>query len=205
MSDGVQQALVAGRTLLSTAFSESALNSMSRYVAFLRAINVGGHTVKMGHLRGLFQAIGFSNVETFIASGNVIFDSTSKSTKGLEKKIEDFLQKKLGYEVAAFIRSIPELAEIARYKPFPDTEANAEGSVLYIAFLQGEPDQESKKKLLSFATEIDDLRVYGREVYWLRRKRVESKFVAPPLEKTLGMQATLRNSTTVKKILSRYS
>jgi uncharacterized protein (DUF1697 family) len=50
---------------------------MPKYVAFLRAINVGGRTVKMGHLRSLFEAMGFSNVETFIASGNVIFDSYS--------------------------------------------------------------------------------------------------------------------------------
>ncbi|HEY2930748.1 MAG TPA: DUF1697 domain-containing protein [Acidobacteriota bacterium] len=178
---------------------------MPKYVAFLRAINVGGHTVKMGHLRRLFEAMGFSNVETFIASGNVIFDSTSKSTNGLEKKIGTYLRKTFGYQVATFIRSIPELTEIARYKPFPDSELNAEGDTLYIAFLPDKPGKESKKKLLAFATAIDDLHVYGREVYWLRRKRVESKFVAPPLEKTLGMQATLRNSTTVKRILSRYS
>jgi len=48
---------------------------MTRYIAFLRAINVGGHTVKMEHLRGIFESMGFSNVETFIASGNVIFAS----------------------------------------------------------------------------------------------------------------------------------
>ncbi len=57
---------------------------MPKYVALLRAINVGGHTVKMDHLRRLFEALGFTNVETFIASGNVIFDSTSKSTKAFE-------------------------------------------------------------------------------------------------------------------------
>ena len=65
---------------------------MPKYVAFLRAINVGGHTVKMDQLRRLFEALGFSDVQTFIASGNVIFDSKSKSTKALEKKIEKYLQ-----------------------------------------------------------------------------------------------------------------
>ena len=80
---------------------------MPKYVAFLRAISGGGHTVKMDYLRSLFESLGFSNVETFIASGNVIFDSTSKSTKALEKKIESYLLKTLGYEVVTlFVRPL---------------------------------------------------------------------------------------------------
>ena len=55
---------------------------MTRYIAFLRAINVGGHTVKMAELKRLFEALGFTNVETFIASGNVIFDSSAKKDSG---------------------------------------------------------------------------------------------------------------------------
>ena len=73
-----------------------------KYVAFLRAINVGGHTVKMDHLRNLFESMGFANVETFIASGNVIFDSKTKSTAALEMEIENQLQAALGYEVRRF-------------------------------------------------------------------------------------------------------
>jgi len=179
---------------------------MPKYVAFLRAINVGGHTVKMDYLRSLLEAIGFSSVETFIASGNVIFDSTSRSTKALERKIEGYLQKTLGYEVATFIRSTSELADIAQYKPFMDAERIAEGNALYIAFLAARPSDGSKQKLLSFTTETDDFHVYGREVYWWCRKKIsESKFSGPLLEKTLGMPATLRNSTTVKKIASKYT
>src|SRR5712671_5083248 len=100
---------------------------MSKYIAFLRAINVGGHTVKMDHLRSLFEAMGFSNVETFIASGNVIFDSKSKNTKALESKIEQGLEPSLGYAVTTFIRSVSELADVARYQPFAD--CGAEGNV----------------------------------------------------------------------------
>ena len=179
---------------------------MPKYVAFLRAINVGGHTVKMEYLRSLFEALGFSNVETVIASGNVIFDSTSKSTKTLEKKIESYLQEMLGYEVATFIRSISELGEIACYEPFIDAELKAEGSAVYIAFLADRPAEEGKQKLLALATEVDEFHFSGREIYWLRRKKIsESEFSGPKFEKTLGMKATLRNSTTVKKIASKYS
>src|SRR5687768_15562390 len=98
---------------------------MIRYIAFLRAINVGGHIVKMDHLRELFAAVGASNVETFIASGNVIFEAKDENAQALEKKIERHLRKALGYEVATFLRSVPELATVARYEPFPATELEA--------------------------------------------------------------------------------
>lgn len=179
---------------------------MSKYVTFLRAINVAGHTVKMDVLRRLFEDLGFANVETFIASGNVIFDSTSKSRKALEKKIENYLQERLGYEVATFIRSIAEVAAIANYQPFPDAELNAQGNALYIGFLGDEPDDAAKQKLLSLKTEADEFRVSGREFYWLRRKKIsESEITGALIAKTLKMQATLRNSTTVRKIAAKYS
>ena len=85
---------------------------MPKYIAFLRAINVGGHTVKMDQLREVFEQCGFKNVETFIASGNVIFDSTSKNPKALEKKIEAALLKAFGYEVHTFLRTPGELTAV---------------------------------------------------------------------------------------------
>jgi len=178
---------------------------MPRYIAFLRAINVGGHIVKMGHLRKLFSSLGFSNVETFIASGNVIFESPAKNAQTLEKKIEGHLQKSLGYEVATFIRSASELAAIAKYKPFRPSELDAEGTSLYIAFLPVPPNGESQQKLMAFRTEADDFHVHEREIYWLCRKKIsESVFSGALLEKTMGMPATMRNSTTVKKLGAKY-
>jgi uncharacterized protein (DUF1697 family) len=179
---------------------------MPKYVAFLRAINVGGHTVKMDYLRSLFESLGFSNVETFIASGNVIFDSTSKSTTVLEKKIEKFLLQTLGYEVGTFIRTSSELAEIAQHKPFHDSELNAAGQALYIGFMAAEPSPAAKKSLRLLATEMDDFHIRGREVYWLCRTRSSDSAISGALlAKTLGMPATLRNSTTVKKLAAKYS
>jgi len=179
---------------------------MPKYVAFLRAINVGGHTVKMDYLRQLFVAMKFSKVETFIASGNVIFDSTSKNARALERKIEDYLQETLGYDVATFVRLTSELADIVNYKPFREAELNGEANVLYIAFMGDKPSSVSKDKLLALTSEVDEFHIYGREVYWLRRRMIgESKFSGALLEKALGMSATIRNSTTVKKIAAKYS
>jgi uncharacterized protein (DUF1697 family) len=179
---------------------------MPKYVAFLRAINVGGHTVKMDQLRELFKGLGFKNVETFIASGNVIFDSPSKSSKALEKKIESCLLKALGYEVVTFVREASELAGIAAYKPFSESELNAKGHTLYVGFMASEPNQTAKEKLLSLKTKVDDLHVNGREIYWLcRTKFGDSEISGASLAKALGLPSTLRNSTTVKKLAAKYS
>jgi len=176
---------------------------MPKYVALLRAINVGGHTVKMDHLRSLFEAIGLAHVETFIASGNVIFDSRSKDTLALERKIERHLQTALGYEVKTFVRAISELAAVANYKPFNDSELN--NHVLYIGFIAESPSAAARQKLLSFTSDVDALHVYGREVYWLcRTGMMDSPFSMALAEKLLGMRLTFRNSTTVKKLAAKY-
>jgi uncharacterized protein (DUF1697 family) len=178
---------------------------MPKYVALLRAINVGGHTVKMDHLRTLFEAIGLANVETFIASGNVIFDSKSKDTLALERKIEKHLLETLNYEVKTFVRAISDLAAVANYKPFRDSELNTHA--LYIGFVAESPGAAAKQKLLSFRNEVDDLHVDGREVYWLCRatRMSDSRFSGALAEKILSLRVTFRNSTTVKKIAAKYS
>ena len=183
---------------------------MIRYIAFLRAINVGGHTVKMDQLRKLFAELGFSNVETFIASGNVIFESEEKNAQALEKKIEAHLRESLGYEVATFLRTAPELAAIVGYQPFPASELEADGNMLYgnmlyVGFLAAPPAEKARQALLGLRTDIDEFDVHERELYWLCRKKFsESKVSGAMIEKRAGMPATLRNVTTVRKIAAKY-
>ena len=179
---------------------------MPKYVAFLRAINVGGHTVKMDHLRRLFEALGFTNVETFIASGNVVFDSRSRNTTSLEQKIEKHLRNSLGYEVRTFVRAPGELAVVANHKPFSETELKAPGHTLYVGFLPQKPGAEAKKKMLSLCCATDDFAVHGREIYWLCRTTFSETTVSGALiEKVLGMPATLRNINTVRRMAAKYS
>lgn len=176
-----------------------------KYVAFLRAINVGGHTVKMDHLRTLFESMGFANVETLIASGNVIFDSKSKSAGSLEQKIEKQLREALGYEVITFIRTVAEVAEVVRYPCFDRSELEKPGNILYVGFMTTSPPAAAKKKLASLADKVNDFCVHERQVYWLRRTGSgESEYSGGLIEKTLGVPVTFRNSTTVKKIGAKY-
>ncbi len=177
---------------------------MPRYIAFLRAINVGGHTVKMEKLRALFESLEFSRVETFIASGNVIFETKSGKAQALQKRIEALLRQSLGYEVATFIRTDAEVADIAHYKPFSDPEIRSAGA-LNVAFLAGPLPDEAEKALMRLKTDIDDFHVHGREVYWLcQKKQSESTFSNALFERTLKIQATFRGFNTVARLAAKY-
>jgi uncharacterized protein (DUF1697 family) len=177
---------------------------MPRYIAFLRAINVGGHNVKMDFLRQLFESLGFSNVETFIASGNVVFDTSSKNAQALERKIESRLREALGYEVATFIRTTAELAAIANHKPFRQSDLDA-AVALNIALLANRLDDESKQRLMALRTDADDFHINGRELYWLcRRKQSDSAISNAVFEKTLGQKSTLRGANTIRKMAAKY-
>jgi len=178
---------------------------MTKYIALLRAINVGGHTVKMDQLRGIFESMGFANVETFIASGNVIYETNSKDTEKLENTIEKKLKNELGFEVATFIRSSSELTGIANYRPFPKPQMDS-ATALNIAFLSKPLDAGLKKLVMGLKTDIDDFHVHRREIYWLcLKKQSESKFSNNLLEKTLSIKSTLRGIKTIKKMADKYA
>ena len=177
---------------------------MSRYIAFLRAINVGGHNVKMDYLRELFESLGLTHVETFIASGNVIFEAKAGNVKTLEKKIETRLHKSLGYEVTTFIRTAAELAEISKHKSFPQSQLDG-AMALNIGFLAETLDEVSIQKLMTLRTDIDDFHVYRREIYWLcLKKQSDSKISNVVIEKALGIKSTLRGVNTVNKLAEKY-
>lgn len=172
----------------------------NRYIAFLRAINVGGHTIKMDSLRRLFGEMGFGNVRTVIASGNVIFEAGSDDAHALEQTIAAGLEAALGYPVAAFIRTPAEVVAIAARWPFATAEQDTPHT-LFIAFLAAPPDEASRARLLACTTEVDAFHVDDREVFWLRRDALgKSEVSGAVLEKALGQAATVRNRRTVERI-----
>ena len=176
---------------------------MAHYVALLRAINVGGHVVAMERLRSVFEACTLQNVRTFIASGNVIFESPAKNAATLEIAIERALRKALGYEVVTFLRTPAEMISAAAHDPF-DADS-IEGASVYVAFAKTEPTRQVREKVLALRTAEDDLAVHGREVYWLRRNyKARPGEPGPPIERVLGAPATTRNITTVKRIADKY-
>jgi uncharacterized protein (DUF1697 family) len=174
---------------------------MARYIAFLRGINVGGHTVKMQELRRLFESLGFTEVETVIASGNVVFESPERDARALERKIETLLESELGYAVATFVRTPAELTAVVRREPFGELEGEA---VVYALFLRDKPSAALRKALEALETENDAVGIGAREVYWLRRTRCkEAEVFGVKFAKALGPESTSRNMTTVRKIAEK--
>jgi uncharacterized protein (DUF1697 family) len=176
---------------------------MPQYAAFLRAVNVGGRVVKMDALRTVFGRMGFSNAQTVIASGNVLFDSAQRSATRIEQAIEKGLEDSLGFTVTTFVRTAAELAELAEH-PLVAGKSLADGQSLYVAFVREKPGSETAKKLTALKTESDDLRVHGPHVLWLVRGRFsDSALSGPALERALGVPTTVRNATTVRRMVEK--
>ena len=173
-------------------------------IAFLRAINVGGHNVKMEVLRDLFVELGLKDVETFIASGNVIFRAEPEDRRGLEPRLEARLREALGYEVKTFVRTTAEVRDIARYRPFPEPDLEA-ARAFCVGFLSAPPDAAATKLVLAQKTDVDDFHVSGREVYWLCKVgQSESEFSNARFEKKVGLSVTFRGMKTVSKLAAKY-
>lgn len=172
---------------------------MARLIAFLRAINVGGHNVKMEHLRSLISGYGLSGVETFIASGNVILDGGRRKPGNVETLLETRLAADLGYPVATFIRTVAEVVEVADAKPF----SGAPGRY-YVMFLKNAPSAESTAALMALRSAADDFAVVGRDLHWLVRDGVESVLTGAQMERASAGPGTARNITTVRKLAAKY-
>lgn len=177
-----------------------------RYVAFLRAVNVGGRVVKMQDLKKAFESLPVKNVQTFIASGNVIFDASVTNPVTLERKAEACLRKVFGFEVDTFVRSLDELQRIAECRPYHEVASSGKGGTVYVGFLREAPGPESQGKLKAVSTDVDQFCISNREVLWLHRDiALQGIASGPSLEKVLGLRATFRNARTVKKIAEKYA
>jgi uncharacterized protein (DUF1697 family) len=149
--------------------------------------------------------MGFTGVETFIASGNVIFDANAGDTNDLEKRIGDSLRKALGFEVGVMLRSTAELDRVRRHSAFPDSELGKPGTSCYIGFMARTFTPQSRKIAMSFLPPGDAFHIHRRELYWLSRTGAgNSDFSLTRLEKALGFQGTFRNITTIRKLAAKY-
>lgn len=174
---------------------------MKKYVAYLRAINVGGTSIiKMDDLRRMFESFGFSNVQTCIQSGNVIFASSQWDGGSLETKLESRLEEALGWKVGVFIRTWEENDKLAKQSLFEV----GKDETLHIVFLREKPPKQTEQNLLSFNSPADEFAAKGREIYNLRCDRDKSVFSNNFIEKIVKAPATTRNWNTICKIAEKY-
>lgn len=179
---------------------------MGRYVAFLRGVNLGPRRrVKGEELRGCFEEMGFEEVATFRASGNVIFATAKRAAEGrLTKRVEAGLGERLGFEVTVFLRSCEEVAAIARREPFDSKVVAKSKGKLQVSLLAKKPSAAAKKKALALATDDDLLAIEGRELYWLPSGgTIDSELDLKAIEAILGLD-TRRTMGTIEQIAAKH-
>jgi uncharacterized protein (DUF1697 family) len=177
---------------------------MPRYVALLRAINVGGRTVKMSDLCALFEQARLADVASVITSGNVLFSSRSSDAATLEKRIESTLAKGLGYEVPAFVRTADELDAVIAHDPFDARDPVLESETVHVIFTRSRIDRARAEQIVALGTGYDELHVFGREVFWRTRGRSSDSEIKPSaFARAFGDPGTARNITTVRRLAAK--
>jgi uncharacterized protein (DUF1697 family) len=191
-------------TLCSARFGDAAAAggiALQRRFAFLRAINVGGRTVRMRQLREVFEQLGYTAVETFIASGNVVFDAGRRRADRVEAEIEEKLHTALGFQTDTFVR---DTAELLRVLAAAGPRDGGTADIAYVGFLKRAPDAAACRRLAALNSATDDFRASDREVYWVRRGGAESPYNGAAIEKALGMPTTMRNRNTIERMAARF-
>lgn len=173
---------------------------MDRYISLLRGVNLGSHNkVNMLRLKQVYEDLGFKRVETFIQSGNVLFESPEKNLTKLILKIEDKIAKEFGFEVPVFIRTRVELQKLIRNNPF----AGKDPAATYVTFLSNRLKEVSIAEIEKVKGENERYYIDDREIYLYYpdgygRTKLSNNF----FEKKLKVEATTRNWKTVNALFN---
>jgi uncharacterized protein (DUF1697 family) len=179
---------------------------VQKYAAFIAGLPTGRKAVSMDRLRTLLSQMGFLNVETFLTTGNITFETAPVGVIGpLEAQIARYLRKSLAVDdLWVFIRSARQLQEIIDNVPFSEEDLNAAGNLLFIVLLTNEPDRQLERELKIRRNDVDELKLRGTEIYWLRRPSNEA--VAPPsLAEMLDAPATVRSFHTLSRMADSFT
>src|SRR4051794_20188698 len=171
---------------------------MSKMVAMLRGVNVGGHNkIKMTELKSLCESLGFTEVQTYIQSGNVVFETKERGDEKLSKKIGTAIDKKFGFCPEVIVRSAEEMREIVKGNPFAKRK-DVESNKLLVFFLARDPGQPARDAIAKIEAK-EELKPKGSEIYiYFPDGQGQSKLKFGLVEKALGKIAwTGRNWNTV--------
>jgi len=176
---------------------------MPRYVALFGSINVGGNRLTMADLRSAFEAEGFSDVETVVASGNVIFSYPARPTRGLEEKLTLMVADRFDMRCAALVRSRDELAAAIADNPFAGTN---EDRFVHTMFLDGQPSQAQFEALAADKWIRPNERIApgDRSLYIDYGDGAgDSKLTARMIERRLEHKGTARNMRSIARIVAK--
>jgi len=175
---------------------------VSTYIAMLRGINVSGHkTIKMEQLRECFAGLGFSNVKTYVQSGNIVFGAAKNSPAQLTKIIKQQISRDFGISVPVFLRTSKEMTEVIQRNPFPK-DPSVDQSKLHVTFLSDAPAKAALDHIKPLAAQSEKIQIIGREIYlYCPDGYGSTKLSNTAIEKKLSVGATTRNWKTVNTLM----
>lgn len=178
---------------------------MPDYVAMLRGVNVTGHYVKMEQLRGLCIRLGFQKVETYVQSGNIVFEAKTGNPALLSKRISGSILESFGFETPVIIRTSNEMENVVANNPFLK-EKDVDSSKLHVTFLREAVPKGSMKTLEKLATSQDRFYPASREIYlYCPEGYGRTKLSNNAIEKAVSVTATTRNWRTTNTLLDMVS
>jgi uncharacterized protein (DUF1697 family) len=176
---------------------------MTIYIALLRGINVGGHNlIKMQDLRNLLTSSGLENVQTYIQSGNIIFQS-EKNAEEVQTIIADGIKNKYGFSISVMVRTVTEWEEIMKNCPY-STDTLPDGECVHLIFLSKEISNEEGNRLRENQNETEECFIAGKEIYLHLRKSILDSRISNQLQK-FSVPVTARNWKTISKLEAMVS
>lgn len=176
-----------------------------KYIALLRGINLGKYRkIRMANLRQLFERMGYTNVQTYIQTGNVIFCTAQENTQGeLQKHIQEAIQAQFGFDVPTVVLTHSEMEKVAHNNPFLLQNNELADERLHISFLHTTPSEECKLSISKKQFPPDKYILHNHVVYiFCTATYSQSKLGNTFFENNLKVKATTRNWKTTKKILA---
>lgn len=174
---------------------------MHAYIAMLRGIKVTGHkTIKMEDLRALCSSLGFQKVETYIQSGNILFQTPTENPAAVSKRISEKILQTFGFDVPVTVRTSEEMLDVIANNPFLK-EKNIDSSKLHVTFLSENAKKDSLKRLEALSTSPDRFYPASQEIYlYCPSGYGRTKLSNIAIEKALSVTATTRNWRTTNTL-----
>lgn len=173
---------------------------MPAFASLLRGINVSGHKkIPMAELKALYEESGFTNVKTYIQSGNVVFQTHHENPEEIRKLIESKIEARFGFDVTVFIRTSEELQRVLQGNPFETVDD------VYVTFLAEEPSPEKWASLKALDLGTERLELRDKEIFLQFPDGYgKAKMSNPFVESKLKVRATTRNWRTINEIVNLF-
>ncbi|MGH7196012.1 MAG: DUF1697 domain-containing protein [Candidatus Saccharimonadales bacterium] len=171
-----------------------------KYIILLRGVNVGGRTIKSPELKSCFEKVGFENVQTVLATGNVIIESNDKPEK-LKLIIEKSLTSSFSYQAQVCVLSVEKLSEIVANYPFKDASAEYHR---YVIFKDETPDAAALAAV-KLEDKLESIQTGDHVIYWrvLKGHTLDSDFAKQSAKTATKIFSTTRNLNTLERILQK--